>query len=58
MRSHGKTKLGFFPLPLAESERLRNYLAFLDEFPRSIPAWAMGALLPICLKVARHAATA
>ena len=32
MRPHGKTKLGFFPLPLAEAERLRNYLAFSDEF--------------------------
>jgi SAM-dependent methyltransferase len=32
VRPHGKTKLGFFPLPLAEAERLRNYLAFSDEF--------------------------
>src|SRR5580704_3355790 len=26
MRPHGKTKLGFFPLPTAEAERLRNCL--------------------------------
>ena len=32
MRPHGKTKLGFFPLPLTEVERIRNYLAFADEF--------------------------
>lgn len=32
MRPHGKTKLGFFPLPLAEAERLRNCLTFAYEF--------------------------
>jgi hypothetical protein len=32
MRPHGKTKLGFFPLPLAEAERLKNCLAFPSEF--------------------------
>ena len=32
MRPHGKTKLGFFPLPLAEAERLRNCLTFAHEF--------------------------
>ena len=32
MRPHGKTKLGFFPLPLAEAERLRNCLTFTSEF--------------------------
>lgn len=31
MRPHGKTKLGFFPLPTAEAERLRNLLAFPSE---------------------------
>jgi Uncharacterised methyltransferase family (DUF6094) len=29
---HGKTKLGFFPLPLSEAKRLRNYLAFSPQF--------------------------
>jgi SAM-dependent methyltransferase len=32
MRPHGKTKLGFFPLPLPEAERLKNCLAFAAEF--------------------------
>jgi tRNA1(Val) A37 N6-methylase TrmN6 len=32
MRPHGKTKLGFFPLPVAEAERLKNCLAFASEF--------------------------
>ncbi len=32
MRPHGKTKLGFFPLPLAEAERLRHCLTFASEF--------------------------
>lgn len=32
MRLHGKTKLGFFPLPAAEATRLKNCLAFASEF--------------------------
>ena len=28
MRPHGQTKLGFFPLPAAEANRLRNWLSF------------------------------
>src|SRR5713226_4399904 len=32
VRPHGKTKLGFFPLPLPEAERLRNCLTFTFEF--------------------------
>ena len=32
MRPHGKTKLGFFPLPIAEATRLKNCLAFASEF--------------------------
>ena len=32
MRPHGKTKLGFFPLPVPEAERLKNWLAFASEF--------------------------
>jgi hypothetical protein len=32
MRPHGKTKLGFFPLPLPEAERLKNCLAFPSDF--------------------------
>lgn len=32
MRPHGKIKLGFFPLPVAEARRLKNYLVFPQEF--------------------------
>jgi len=32
MRPYGKVKLGFFPLPSAEAERLRNCLTFPNEF--------------------------
>jgi hypothetical protein len=32
MRPHGKTKLGFFPLPIAEAKRLRNCLIAEGEF--------------------------
>jgi len=32
MRPHGQTKLGFFPLPIAEAERLKHWLNFPDEF--------------------------
>ena len=32
MRPHGKTKLGFFPLPLPEAQHLRNCLTFAYEF--------------------------
>jgi hypothetical protein len=32
VRPHGKAKLGFFPLPTAEAERLRNCLVFSSEF--------------------------
>jgi hypothetical protein len=32
MRPPGKIKLGFFPLPLPEAARLRNFLVFATEF--------------------------
>jgi hypothetical protein len=32
VRPHGKLKLGFFPLPTAEAERLRAWLSFPSEF--------------------------
>lgn len=32
MRPHGQTKLGFFPLPIAEAERLKHCLNVPDEF--------------------------
>ena len=32
MRPHGRTKLGFFPLPVPEAARLKNCLVFASEF--------------------------
>jgi SAM-dependent methyltransferase len=32
MRPHGKTILGFFPLPVREAQRLKKYLAFALDF--------------------------
>src|SRR2546425_5794727 len=32
MRAHGQTKLGFYPLPIAEAQRLKNWLNFPDQF--------------------------
>jgi hypothetical protein len=32
MRNHGKIKLGFYPLPVAEAMRLRNYLLCREQF--------------------------
>ena len=32
MRPHGQTKMGFFPLPVAEASRLKNRLAFPERF--------------------------
>ena len=32
MRPHGQTKLGFFPLPVAEAKRLKSWLNLPEEF--------------------------
>jgi hypothetical protein len=32
VRPHGQTKLGFFPLPVAEAKRLKNWLTFPERF--------------------------
>jgi tRNA1(Val) A37 N6-methylase TrmN6 len=32
MHIHGKSKLGFFPLPPSEAKRLKNYLTFSSQF--------------------------
>jgi Uncharacterised methyltransferase family (DUF6094) len=32
MQVHGKTKLGFFPLPVTEAQRLKNYLSCGSDF--------------------------
>ena len=36
MHVHGKTTLGFFPLPIPEAKRLKNYLPSEANAPRSI----------------------
>jgi hypothetical protein len=53
VRPHGKTKLGFFPLPIAEAERLRNCLAFACEFSAVDPCVGDGVAFARLLKGAR-----
>jgi SAM-dependent methyltransferase len=43
MRPHGKLKLGFFPLPTPEAERLRVCLSFPSEFSALDPCVGDGA---------------
>ena len=43
MRPHGQTKLGFFPLPVAEAKRLRNWLTFPTTFSALDPCVGDGA---------------
>jgi hypothetical protein len=54
MRPHGKTKLGFFPLPVAEAKRLRNWLTFPERFSALDPCVGDGAAFTHLL----HGATA
>ena len=50
MRPPGKTKLGFFPLPVAESERLRDCLLFPPEFSALDPCVGDGVAFAHMLK--------
>jgi len=43
MRPRGQTKLGFFPLPIAEAKRLKNSLAFPNRFSAVDPCVGDGA---------------
>ena len=43
MRPHGQTKLGFFPLPIAEAKRLKNWLSFPERFSALDPCVGDGA---------------
>src|SRR5258708_12505104 len=52
VRPHGKTKLGFFPLPLAEAERLRNCFTFTSEFSALDPCVGDGAAFTRLLQAA------
>jgi len=42
VRPHGQTKLGFFPLPIAEAKRLKNWLNFPEEFSALDPCMGDG----------------
>jgi hypothetical protein len=53
VRPHGKTKLGFFPLPAAEAERLRNCLMFAPEFSAVDPCVGDGVAFSGLLKGAQ-----
>ncbi len=53
MRPHGKTKLGFFPLPTVEAERLKNCLMFPPEFSALDPCVGDGVAFTCLLKGAQ-----
>jgi len=53
MRPHGKTRLGFFPLPTGEAERVRNLLVFPSEFSALDPCVGDGAAFTCLLKDAQ-----
>ena len=42
MRPHGQTKLGFFPLPVTEAKRLKNWLTFPGKFSALDPCGGDG----------------
>ena len=42
MRPQGQTKLGFFPLPIAEAKRLKNWLVFPEQFSAVDPCVGNG----------------
>ena len=50
MRPHGKTKLGFFPLPTPEAARLRNCLTFAPEFSAVDPCVGDGMAFTVLLQ--------
>jgi hypothetical protein len=55
MRPHGQTKLGFFPLPVPEAERLKHCLAFASEFSALDPCVGDGvAFTHLLLGVTAH----
>lgn len=50
LRPHGKTKLGFFPLPIAEATRLKTCLKFPSEFSAIDPCVGDGVAFAQLLK--------
>ncbi len=53
MRPHGQTKLGFYPLPIAEANRLRNWLVFTERFSALDPCVGDGVAFAHLLREAR-----
>ena len=55
MRPHGQTKLGFFPLPVAEAKRLKKWLAFPERLSAIDPCVGDGVAFTHLLQdVAAH----
>ena len=55
VRPHGQTKLGFFPLPVAEAKRLKNWLTFPERFSAIDPCVGDGgAFAHLLHDVAAH----
>ena len=54
MHVHGKTKLGFFPLPIPEAKRLKNYLSFAGECSALDPCVGDGVAFVHYLKARRQ----
>src|SRR6266550_4695920 len=50
MRPHGQTKLGFFPLPVAEAKRLKNWLTFPERFSALDPCVGDGVAFTYLLQ--------
>ena len=50
MRPHGQTKLGFFPLPIAEAKRLKNWLTFPEPFSALDPCVGDGVAFAYLLQ--------
>src|SRR6185437_2875268 len=43
MRPHGQTKLGFFPLPIAEAQKIKTFLSLTQPFSALDPCVGNGA---------------
>jgi hypothetical protein len=52
MRPEGQTKLGFFPLPVAEANRIKNWLSFPEESSAVDPCVGNGVAFGALLKAA------
>lgn len=50
MHIHGKTKLGFFPLPISEAKRLKNYLSLPNDFSALDPCVGDGVAFTALLE--------